>query len=52
MVRTGYKKSGFMKIEKHSKPFYLKTKRNEFLPVDIKDWDLQYSEGDKAYRDL
>lgn len=52
LCRTGYKESGFMKIERHNSPIYIKDFKQILGSINMKDWFLQYSEGDKAYRDL
>jgi hypothetical protein len=47
-----FSESGFMKIKQHHKPVYLKDLNNNLESIDLKNWCLQFSEGDKAYRDL
>lgn len=50
MHHDAYIKSGFINIKKHSKPLYIKDSNHLLKNVDVKNWYLQYSEGDKAYR--
>lgn len=52
MNQAGLSKSGFMKIESHAKPIFIKDSNNKIDPIALQYWFLQYSEGDKAYRDL
>jgi len=48
--QESYLKSGFIPIKKHSKPLYIKDPKSVLKNIEIKNWFLQYSEGDKAYR--
>ena len=48
--QEAYKKTGFINIQKHSKPLYIKDSKELLRKVDLKNWFLQYSEGDKSYR--
>ncbi len=50
MNKKGYLSSGFVNIKKHYKPLYIKDPKNSLDHIDLNNWYLQYSEGDKAYR--
>ena len=52
MNHSSFLDSGFRKIEKHSKPIFIKDVNNVLSSVDLKNWNFQYSEGDKAYRGI
>jgi hypothetical protein len=36
----------------HGKPVFIKESMNALGTFNLSNWYLQYSEGDKAYRDL
>lgn len=48
--KKGYLSSGFVNIKKHYKPLYIKDPKKSLDHIDLNNWHLQYSEGDKAYR--
>lgn len=52
MNQNFYSKSGFTNFKKHYKPLYIKDSKNILENVDLKNWLLQYSEGDKGYRNF
>ena len=53
MYHSCFLDSGFKKIKKHSKPIFIKDINNVLSSVDLKkNWNFQYSEGDKAYRSI
>jgi len=52
VVTSGYLNAGFIKIDKHSHPVYTKDTKKQLESVNLKNWHLQYSEGDKAYREF
>ncbi|WKK66830.1 hypothetical protein [Lutimonas zeaxanthinifaciens] len=49
---SSLKNHGFKRIKNKIIPFYLKDKRNVFENHNLDNWFLQYSEGDKAYRNF
>ena len=53
MAIKGYKKANFKHINNHVKPLFIKDENN-VLPksIDLLNWHIQYSEGDKGYRDI
>jgi hypothetical protein len=50
--QLGFLKSGFLKIKEHRKPIFIKDSTKKIVNYDLNNWFLQYSEGDKAYRDI
>ena len=50
--KNGYKNSGFIEIKKHAKPLFIKDSKNKLETFNIENWFLQYSEGDKGYRNF
>jgi hypothetical protein len=50
--QLGYIKSGFIRIKKHRKPLFIKDTNQKLSSFHVDNWFLQFSEGDKAYRDL
>ncbi len=50
--KEGYQNSGFIEIKKHAKPLFIKDAKNMLEPFNIDNWFLQYSEGDKGYRNF
>ncbi len=52
MNHSGLIECGFFKIEQHNKPLYIKDLNNKLNSISFKNWHLQYSEGDKAYRGI
>ena len=52
MNRSGFINSGFVTIKGHSKPLYIKDHKQITETFAIHEWLLQYSESDKAYRDM
>lgn len=48
--QIAYQKAGFIKIKKHSKPLFIKDSQSVLDDIDLNNWFLQFSEGDKAYR--
>ena len=50
--RSAYTNSGFMTQRNHGKPVFIKESMNALETFNLSNWYLQYSEGDKAYRDL
>ncbi len=51
-VTSGYLDTGFIKIDKHNHPLFIKDPKNKLKSINLEDWHLQYSEGDKFYRGL
>ncbi|MBN1952327.1 MAG: hypothetical protein JW801_14095 [Bacteroidales bacterium] len=51
--RKSLKKLGFVKLRTKKKPYFIND-RNKILPSQaiLSEWNIQYSEGDKAYRDI
>ena len=47
-----FSSSGFLKLRNTSKPLFVKRKNDNLAFFNLQNWFLQYSEGDKAYRDL
>lgn len=52
LSHLGFSKSGFTKIKKHAKPLFIKDDNQNLSSININNWFLQYSEGDKAYREI
>lgn len=52
MCHKGYKKSGFINIKIDNKPIYIRDGKKHLARVDLTNWHIQYSEGDKAYRNF
>lgn len=52
MNSESYIQSGFINIKKHSKPLYIKDPNHLLNTIDLNNWFLQYSEGDKGYRNF
>ena len=50
--QMAFQKTGFISIHDHAKPVYLKDKNNLLQNIDMKNWHLQFDEGDKMYRDF
>ena len=50
--QAAFLSSGFMKLRKAMKPVFIKDIKSNLAGFDLTKWYLQYSEGDKAYRDL
>ena len=50
MYHSTFEKSGFRKVKKHSKPISLKDPNLVLSNIKTMNWNLQYTEGDKAYR--
>jgi len=50
--KEGYQKSGYIEIKKHAKPLFIKDSNNILEVFNIGNWFLQYSEGDKGYRNF
>jgi len=51
-VTSGYLDTGFIKIDKHSHPLFIKNPNNKLSPFNFNQWHIQYSEADKHYRGL
>lgn len=51
MSYVGFKNTGFI-IKKHDKPIYIKDLNNLLSPINLNNWHIQYSEGDKGYRGI
>jgi hypothetical protein len=49
-VTAGYLNTGFMKIDRHSHPLFVKENNKDLKTINFKNWHIQYSEGDKVYR--
>lgn len=52
MNYTGYKISGYKEIQKHAMPLFIKDRNKILRGINLKDWLIQYSEGDKGYRNF
>ena len=50
MCQKGYKKSGFYNIYPDGRPVYIKDANKKLETVNLEEWHIQFSEGDKAYR--
>jgi len=50
--KEGYQNSGYIEIKKHAKPLFIKDSNNILETFNIGNWFLQYSEGDKGYRNF
>jgi hypothetical protein len=50
--RKGYISSGFLSITNDKKPLYIRDLDKRLSEIDLIKWHLQFTEGDKAYRDL
>ena len=48
----GYQNSGYIEIKKHAKPLFIKDSKTMLETFNIDNWFLQYSEGDKGYRNF
>lgn len=51
-VTTCYLDSGFIKIDKHHDPLFIKDSKSKLQSMSIENWHLQYAEGDKAYIEI
>lgn len=49
---SGFKSSGFLNIKIGDKPIFIRDTKDILKNIDLETWHLQYSEGDKAYRDF
>ena len=52
MNHKGFTESGFIKIKNHHTPIYVKDNNHKLNSIDLDNWNMQYSEGDQAYRGL
>lgn len=52
ITTSGYSDSGFVRISKHQHPLFIKDSNNKLKSINLENWHIQYSEGDKFYRDL
>lgn len=44
--------SGFSSIKRHRRPVYIRDNRAALQGFDLRLWNIQYNEGDKAYREI
>ncbi len=52
MSHLGFVGIGSKKIKKHHKPLFIKDINHNLTSINLDNWHLQYSEGDKAYRGI
>jgi len=48
-ITSAYNDSGFIRIKSHSHPVFIKYPNKKIESINIDNWHLQYSEGDKFY---
>lgn len=49
MTHEGFLNSGFI-LKQHNKPVYIKDPNENLKSISLKNWHIQFSEGDKGYR--
>ena len=52
MCHNLFSKAGFIKRKNHCKQIYLKDNKSKLESLNLTDWYMQFTEGDKGYRDL
>jgi len=52
MCRKGYNDSGFINIKTHSDIVYIRNLDKKIETTNLNDWHLQFTDGDKFYRNI
>ncbi len=52
MSHSGFKDAGFKNINGYDKPNYIKDLNGHLESIELSNWHLQFSEGDKGYRGI
>jgi hypothetical protein len=51
-TKKAFESFGYVDFKRKRKPFYIKDNKNMLEGINLLDWHLQYTEGDKAYRSI
>ena len=51
-VVSAFHANGYINFKRKQKPVYIKDPKNNLEGVQLNTWHMQYTEGDKSYRDL
>jgi hypothetical protein len=51
-TKKAFESLGYVDFIRKRKPFYVKDNKNLLEGINLLDWHLQYTEGDKAYRSI